>query len=369
MSKLFNDLLDEIERGLKGENGVIPLQLGRLSEYLEISKGTMYTIGAETSGGKTSFALDQFMIYPLRWYMENKDKMNVKLNVIYFCMERSQVMNTAKLISKLAFERDGQHISAKKIMGRHKDKLTESQVNYIKRWQEYVDEMISNLKIYEGVQTAESITKILEEYAANNGREIIVKDDDGEDITVYLPRHPNHITLILVDHIGLISKTKESIDAFSKIMRISKDYWKFSPVVIQQFNREIADSKRGGAKNRPKLSDFEGAASTQQDSEVVVALYNPYTHLTKEEIRSENPVEDIVGYDLMKLRNEYGIPMYRSIHLLKNTYGGAGLYTGLAFQPMTGTFKEIPRPDEITDWDYDQITSESIFTDFKTQLL
>ena len=372
MGRLTEQLSQEIERGIKGENGVINLPLGRLSDYLEISKATMYTIGAESSGGKTSFALDQFMIYPLKYYLENKDKMNIKLNIIYFCMERAQVMNTAKLVSKLVYETEGVLVPVKKIMGRSEQKLTSTEHQLVNRYLPIVDEIFENLKVYEGHQTAANITKIVSDYAKLHGKIKQVVDDDGEMIDVYVPNHPNHITLILVDHIGLISKDKAEIDAFSKIMRTAKDDWKFSPVIIQQLNRNISDNGRIGARNRPKLSDFEGTASTQQDSEVVIAIYNPYTHLTQKEWEAlktgEVIIEDICGYDLAKLRNQFMSPMYRSIHLLKNTYGGAGLWSGLAFQPMTGTFKELPKVDEITDWDYDEIVSEKIFTNRRTKL-
>jgi len=364
--RLTDELLEHIERGRKGENGVINLPLGRLSDYLEISKGTMYTIGAESSGGKTSFALDQFMIYPLRYYMENKDKMNIKLNIIYFCMERAHVMNTAKLVSKLIYEEEGFIVSVKKIMGRTEQKLTDHEYSAIKRYLPHVEEICSNLKVYEGHRRAGEITKILSDYAAKNGKTVTVKDDDGEDMDIYVPNHPNHITLILIDHIGLISKEKSEIDEFSATMRKSKDFWKFSPVIIQQLNRNIGESSRVGAKNRPKLSDFEGSASTQQDSEVVIAIYNPYTHLTLKEIEAiksgETVVEDICGYDLSRLRNQFNAPMYRSIHLLKNTYGGAGLWAGVAFQPTTGTFVGLPLPENMTDYDYLDVTEERVFT-------
>lgn len=365
MSRLTEQLRQEIQRGIAGENGVINLPLGRVGEYLEISKATMYTIGAESSAGKTSFALDMFMIYPLRYYLQNKDKMNIKLNIIYFGMERAQVMNTAKLVSKLIMEYTGTFIPVKKIMGRNETKLTPQELKLIEQYLPEVDKIVEVLKVYEGHQTAASISRIINEYARENGVEVTEKDDDGKEIVVYKPHHPNHITLILVDHIGLISKDKKEIDEFSEIMRKSKDFWKFSPVIIQQLNRNISDNGRGGAKNRPKLSDFEGSASTQQDSEVVVVVYNPYTHLTQKEfegVNSGEEVKDACSYDLSKLKSPMlKVPMYRSLHLLKNTYGGAGLCAGLAFHPGTGTFREMPPPDQMTDWEYNEITSEQMF--------
>lgn len=365
MSRHFKNLQEEIQAGLRGENGVIPLPLGRLSEYLEISKSTMYTIGAETSGGKTAFTLDQFMIYPLRWYHENKDKVNVKLNILYFCMERSHIMNEAKMISKFIYEDTGILISAKKMVGRANQKLDEKELKLINQYEEYENEITECLKVYEGYQTVESIKKLIKTYAQEHGNPEKVLDDDGKEVVVWKPKHPNHITIIIIDHIGLLGKDKKDIDEFSRIMRLSKDFYKFSPVVLQQLNRDISQSGRTSATSRPKLSDFEGSASTQQDSEVVIALYNPYTHIN---LTGEEQIKDICGYDLGKLRNDYGIPHYRSVHLLKNTYGGAGLYAGLGFHPPTGSFKEIKKPDEIDDYEYEQITSGRIFTKFQTKL-
>lgn len=367
MSRYFRELRKEIDAGRKGENGVIPLPLGRLGNFLDISKGTMVTIGAETSGGKTAFALDQFMIHPMVWYHENKDKVNIKLDIKYFCMERSHTMNEAKMISKFIFEQTGYLISSKKMVGRTNDKLTDDELNLIDRQQKYEDEITKVLKVYEGHQTVESIERILEEHAREIGEPTQVMDDDGKMVNVWQNKHPNHITLIIVDHIGLLGRDKSEIDRFSTLMRKCKDYYKFSPIILQQLNREISQHGRSGPKSKPKLSDFEGSASTQQDSEIVIAVYNPFTHCTID-YESEEPVYDACGYDLKKLKDMWGNVIYRSVHILKNTYGGAGMSGGFAFHGPTGSFAEIPTFDTITDYDYEQITNSRMFTKHKRDL-
>lgn len=359
MSRLFRDLMTEVDKGIKGENGTIPLQLGRLDEYLEISKGTMYLIGAEPSGGKTSFTLDQFMIYPLKYYLEMKDEIDIKLDIIYFCMERSQVMNTAKMISKFIFEDTGILIPVKKIMGRKKEKLTEGELELIKQYEPLVEEFSKHLKVVEGVKDVSYMGKFMNDYADKHGKIKKITDDDGEIIHEYEPHHPNHITLIIVDHIGLMGREKDKLDEFSTLMRKSKDFYKFSPIIIQQLNRNIADNGRKSSKNKPKLSDFEGTAGTQQDAEVVIVVYNPYTHIYLED--DDETTTDSCGYNLPELRNDWGIPCYRSVHLLKNTYGGAGLSAGLAFHAPTGTFKTLPKLEEITPYDYQEVRNSKYF--------
>ncbi len=360
MSKLFDDFIKEVEYGECGLNGTIPLKLGRLDEYLEISKGTMYLIGAESSAGKTSFAIDQFLVYPIRWFLHNQDQVEMKLDIIYFNLERAQVLNTAKMVCKFIFEDTGRLIDVKKMMGRKKDKITEEEKKLILQYENVVNLIAEHLTVYEGHREVEEIKSIIRDHAMANGEVRKVPNDRGELVPQYFPTEPNHITLIFIDHIGLVSKDKKIMDEFSSVMRKSKDFFKFSPVIIQQLNRNISESSRQGLKNRPKLSDFEGTSSTSQDAEVIISVFNPLTHIHIG-ADEEKAVLDVNNYDLSLLINKYGIFSYRSLFLLKNTYGGSGLGAGLAFHAPTGTFLTMPKADEITEQDYEDICSGKYF--------
>jgi len=72
-------------------------------------------------------------------------------------------------------------------------------------------------------------------------------------------------------------------------------------------------------------------------------------------------VADPSGYDLNKLRDDYGAKYFRSVRLIKNSYGEDDVRIGLGFLGQIGMFKELPRQRDITDSDYDAILNKSYF--------
>ena len=101
----------------------------------------------------------------------------------------------------------------------------------------------------------------------------------------------------------------------------------------------------------PQLEDFADSSSTQNDADVVVALFDPMRY----------KVEDPSGYQLDKLKDEYGAKYFRSLRLIKNSYGEDDVRIGLGFLGQIGMFKELPRLKEMTESDYQSIVNKSFF--------
>jgi hypothetical protein len=101
----------------------------------------------------------------------------------------------------------------------------------------------------------------------------------------------------------------------------------------------------------PQLEDFADSSSTQNDADVVLALFDPMRY----------KVADSSGYDLEKLKDSYGAKYFRSLRLIKNSYGEDDIRVGLGFLGQIGMFKELPRQRDITDDDYYSITNKTYF--------
>ena len=101
----------------------------------------------------------------------------------------------------------------------------------------------------------------------------------------------------------------------------------------------------------PQLEDFSDSSSTQNDADVVLALFDPVRY----------KVEDTSGYDLGKLKDAFGGKYFRSLRLLKNSYGEDDVRLGLAFLGSLGIFKELPRKKDIVDSDYEAVIDKSYF--------
>jgi hypothetical protein len=72
-------------------------------------------------------------------------------------------------------------------------------------------------------------------------------------------------------------------------------------------------------------------------------------------------VEDPTGYNLDKLRDEYGAKYYRSLRLIKNSYGSDDIRVGLGFLGEIGIFKELPRLKNMLESDYEAVINKTFF--------
>lgn len=352
----FQRLYHEIKRGIEGKNRGIPMGFNRLNKYIGIRKAMYYLVGGLTGSGKTSFIDDAFVLNPFDWYYENAIKnqnTDIKLHIIYRSMERNRTYKLAKWVARKIFIDTGVEINVSKLLGWTTEKLTEEEVALVEKYEDYLNAMEKCVEIIDGAENPVGIAKDLRKYAEANGT--FEKIPYGE---VYHPNDENLITIVVIDHIGLLKPTKlfpskkDSIDKMSDEMRYFRDVCGFSFVAVSQFNRSIANPiriKQGDVE--PQLEDFKESSSTQDDADIVLALFDPIRY----------KVEDPSGYDLEQLRDEYGAKYFRSLRLIKNSYGEDDIRIGLAFMGSVGFFKEMPKRRDITDADYKDIRDKVFF--------
>ena len=350
----FEQLAKEVELGLSDKNNGIPMGFDRLNRYIGIRKSIYTLVGGLTGSGKTSFIDDAYVLNPFDWFISPENKSNVKLKIVYRSMERNSTYKFAKWISRKIFLDYGLIIPVNKLLGWQKEKLTKDQHDLFLTYKDYMGEMKECITIIDGPENPVGIAKELKAHALDNGR--IEQLDEYNKI--YIPNHENEITLVVIDHIGLLKTTtaqptkKDAIDKMSDELRYARDFYGYSPVVVSQFNRSISNPIR--IKNgdvEPQLEDFAESSSTQNDADVVLALFDPLRY----------KVEDPSGYKLDKLRDEFGAKYFRSLRLIKNSYGEDDIRIGLGFLGQIGMFKELPKMRDMTDSDYGSITNKSFF--------
>ena len=96
---------------------------------------------------------------------------------------------------------------------------------------------------------------------------------------------------------------------------------------------------------------FKESSQTQDDADVILALFDPMRY----------KVADPSGYDLNKLKDEFGAKYFRSVRLIKNSYGEDDIRIGLGFLGSVGMFKELPKRKDITDADYQSVVNKTFF--------
>lgn len=353
----FNLVFNEIQRGIEGRNKGIPMGFHRLNRYIGIRKSIYFLIGGQPGSGKTAFIDDAFVLNPFDWYFENAvktKKTDIKLHVWYRSMERKKSYKLSKWLARKIFIDTGIELQMSKLLGWFGDKLNEEEVALVKEYETYMDEMEKVVEVMDGAENPVGVAKELNEYALRNGKVIKV----SKYRSVYVPNDPNLITIVVIDHIGLLRGTKgfpkgkAAIDKMSSELQHARDFFGFTIIVVSQFNRSISNPiriKQGDVE--PMLEDFKESGSTQEDADVVLALFDPIRY----------KVEDYTGYDLEKLIDSFGGKFYRSMRLIKNSYGEDDIRVGLAFMGAIGMFKEMPKLNETNDGTYEEITSKSYF--------
>lgn len=350
----FDDLNKEVNAGMEGRNSGIPMGFNRLNNFIGIRKRLSFLIGGYTGSGKTSLVDDAFVLNPIDWYLSPAGKASgIKLKIVYRSMERSRVYKYAKWIGRKIFMDHGIIIPVPKMLGWN-DKMTLDEHDLFISYKDYLGEIEEIIQMWDGPENPVGIAKDLRKFALSRGK---IEDLD-EYNKVYDPNEQDEIIIVVIDHIGLLRYTKDLttkkavIDKLSEEMRYARDFFGYTPVEVSQFNRDISNPTR--IKNgdvEPMLEDFKDSGSTQEDADVVLALFDPMRY----------KVPDPSGYDLNKLVDETGSKYYRSLKILKNSYGSDDVRIGLGFFGSLGFFKELPRRKDITDADYASITNKQFF--------
>jgi hypothetical protein len=350
----FDLLLNEVNDGMLGRNAGIPMGFSRLNDYISIRKSNNYLIGGYTGSGKTAILDDAFVLNPIDWYVKEGHRSSLKLSIIYWSMERRKNFKYAKWISRKIFLDHGIIISVSRLMGWSGTKLTKDEHDLFLMYRDYLDAILSVVIMKDYPENPTGIRNYIRDYSEQRGK---IEEVD-EFHKVYIANNPNLITLNIKDHVGLYRKEKnllgkkEVIDKASEDDRFSRDFYGISNVNVSQFNRDIANPMR--IKNgdvEPMLEDFKDTGSTQEDADIVLSLFDPMRY----------KVPDPTGYDLSKLRDKNGRKKYRSLKILKNSYGSDDVRIGLAFQPEIGMFKEMPRLFDTTEETYDSIIDNTYF--------
>ena len=130
---------------------------------------------------------------------------------------------------------------------------------------------------------------------------------------------------------------KEKIDLTVDYMIYFRNKCEITGVFVQQLNRNAKsmDRKTNGYE-LVQLDDFKDTSGTTDASEVVIALYYPY----------REKIARCEGYPIQNILKK----KFRLCQILKNRYGQSDVNKGLSFYGEIGMFRELPKPEEISDY-------------------
>lgn len=352
------DLLErEIQAGIDGKNSGIPMGFVRLSKYIGIRKRIFTTVLGSTGTGKSAMVHGSYILQPFD-YIRKNPKLNIKMKVFLFSMERSKVYILAKWLSREIFLSQGILIPLQKLLGWWDTKLTKDEHDLVLMYRDYMNELEQFCSIIENTQNPTGIYKYVKKYALDHGK----LEDKDEFSKVYIPDDDAEIVIPIFDHYGLtkpeksgnqMMNKKEAIEKVSEYAQIFRDLYGYSPVGVSQINREL-----GSALNRkmdstlePNIDNIKESGAPGEASDIVISLFQP----------SKFKTED-VSYKVDKFIDpNTGGDFFRSLKILKNSYAESDIRCGLAFMGVTGIFAELPKPKEMQDFDFDNLFNYSFF--------
>lgn len=319
-----------VKQGKMGKNIGISLGLPKLDSVIfGIQKRALYTIGADSGSGKTSFAMASF-IYNLL-ITDRKEG----CSIIYYSFEMSKEALYAKLTSLYIYDIHKVVIPYKEILSMQ-ETISDEKFNLIMSCQEWLEKVDSILTIYDKSLAPVAIYATLKEWLSTFG-EFVHIDEHREN---YVAKD-NRFKVAIWDHVGLIGGVgtkKERIDTVVDYGIYFRNKCDLTGIFVQQLNRtsKSMDRKSNGYE-LIQLDDFKDTSGTTDASEVVLALFFPY----------REKIARCEGYPIQNILKK----RFRLAQVLKNRYGDADTNIGLVFYGEIGLFRELPKPEEISDYD------------------
>ena len=348
----FELLKEEIQAGLDGRNAGIPMGFNRLDKYIGLRKRIFTTVFGGTGTGKTAYVHNAYILQPFD-YLQSVKNSNMKMKVILFSMERSKIYTLTKWLSRKIFLSEGILIPIPKLLGWWDVKLTKNEHDLVLQFEDYINELSEFVDIIEGANNPTGIYRYVKNYAEKNGK----FEKINEFSTVYIPNESNELVVPIIDHYGLTKpekgmSKKEAIDKVSEYCQYFRDVLGYSPVGVSQINRDLSSFMTKNITSfEPTLDHIKESGRPAEDSDVVISLFQPSRYKTED-----------TSYRINKfIDSSTGGDYFRSLKILKNSYGEADVRCGMGFMGATGIFTELPKAKDMENFDYNSLFNHSYF--------
>lgn len=324
-----------VKEGREGRNIGLPIGSPKLENLIDAYlPGTSYLVGGASGTGKSTYALWTFVYNPLIAFL-NGESPERDPHWLLFSLEMTRSQVYAKLVSMYIMDTFGVELKFKQIFSRGKDCiLSDSEFELLQKSTDFIKVLDERLVFYEGSLTEaiylREVKKELQKYGTFT--------EDG-----YIPINSQQILGVLVDHFTLVKASqgrskKEEIDAISRDSVMLRNKTKImSPIHVAQFNRDSANQERMKQNLQdPSSNDFKDSGSLYEDSQVVLAVFSPFKY----------KLSTYRKYSIKELEQ-----CFIGVFLLKSRFGTSDIMIPMGFYGDSSHYLELPKPDEIYDYD------------------
>lgn len=323
-------LYNLVKKGKRGENVGIPTGIPKLDAVMYgIQKGYLYTIGASSGIGKSSFSISTF-VYNL---IENSK--DTPISILFYSFEMSKEVLLAKLLSRHIYDNYGEIVTYEDILSLTQP-ISDEHLALVNDSKEWLDSIEERMVVYDKPLSPNAIYATCKEWLKSFG-EFVAIDEHKED---YIERDSSTYKVVVWDHVGLCAgpgSKKEKIDILADYAIYFRNKCHISGIFVQQLNRGVSsmDRKTNGFE-LVGLEDFKDSSGTTDASEVVIALYSPY----------REKIARCEGYPIQNVLKDRFI----LLEVIKNRFGRSGVNIGTIFHGEINRFIQLPRPEEIGDY-------------------
>jgi len=332
--------------------------------------GMIQMVTAGSGVGKTQVTKALYVREPLEYALKH----NINLKIFYFALEESEQEFIDTMICNFISARCNIRMDLLTLQGYRKKSLDQPIMNLIEQHIDDVEDLLDRVEIIDSVYNPTGIYKYCRDHADKNGthhyedKEFIKTKINrnpesanfGKETTYkeinkvyshYVPNDPNSFTIVVVDHISLLTPEKDKDTGVMKsqhqtmaqwstnyaLKQLTK-HWNWAVVnVIQQeqSNEKEQFTNKGESiqkKTEPSLAGFANNKEIQRDAKIVIGVYSPDRY----------GFETYHGIDIRRFRDTF-----RAIKTLKNRFGPPNKYHHFLFDGATNRFSEMPKPDEL----------------------
>lgn len=333
MSSICNRLYNSIKLGQKGRNKGLSSGFDKLDKVtFGIQRKYFTTICGDSGSGKSTLALYMYVYRPLMEFIKNgKD-----VNILYFSFEMSDEVLFAKLLSMYIWEEHGKEISYQAILSLT-ETISDEDLEIIEKSFVWLRQVEPRLKVIDHAVSAGGVYAIVKDWNSQFGDLIEINDH----ATIFHPHNPEQYTIIVVDHIRLLSSSsgpiKEQIDLCCNYLLGFRNKYSNTICVVQQLNRgfKSMDRRNSGTYQLLQLDDMADSSSPAQSSEIVIGIFDAY----------RERMNTCEGYQVVNMMDSF-----RLLQVMKNRFGASNTNVGVAFYGNIGYWKELPKASEIYDY-------------------
>jgi hypothetical protein len=342
----FNDFLDLVNRGQEGNSVFMPLRQQKLGSKISVTKAMYILLGGMPGSGKTAIVDSVFVLDMYDWWLDNREFTKIKPHWIYRSMERNRTYKLAKWMCYKLYKDHDLLIDVPTLFNWPNKlfDLTLEIMTLIKGYDSYFEELEKHITIIDGTMNPTGIYNYARDFAQKRGQ--VVKIDEHNK--KFIPNDPNEIWFHITDHIGKIRtetisgtnmtyNDKGILDKHAEYMGILRDFYMFTVIDISQLNRGIEDTLRGlKTELDVKPADFKGSSDMYENADVVIGLMNPF----------KLKDFDHMDYDIKEFVDAKGYNRFRSLKVLKNSWGIDDFRIGYQFLGENGIMNELPKASE-----------------------